>query len=185
MVAFFAAGGKGTGLDFFGWKFMRKAVWMRRRTLVFSKNPLSLGMPSRLLFYFLFFCLNSYSAQVLHIQMSGLRNTSGNIRLAFYSNAQSFDDEKPMFIRKVAKQELLKNNLRITYKDLAPGVYGIAILDDENTNDKMDYGWVLPKEGFGFSDYYHSGMTRPTFEKFDFVLRKEETKLVQIKVRYL
>lgn len=142
-------------------------------------------MKSCSLLFFLCFSFYYASAQTLTIQLSGLRNTSGNIRLAFYSNAQSFDDEKPLFVRKVTKQELLKNKGLITYNDLKPGVYGIAILDDENTNDKMDYGWVLPEEGFGFSDYYHSGMTRPTFEKFDFVLEKENTKTVQIKVRYL
>lgn len=148
-------------------------------------NPLYLSMKRHSLLFFLFFCFFSVSAQTLHIQVSGLRNTLGNIRLAFYSNAQSFDEEKPLFVRKVSKKELLENKLLITYNDLKPGVYGIAILDDENTNDKMDYGWVLPEEGFGFSDYYHSGMTRPTFEKFDFTLNKEETKSVKIKVRYL
>lgn len=148
-------------------------------------NVLYLSMKFHNFFVLLFFCFFSASAQTLHIHVSGLRNASGNIRLAFYSNAQSFDDEKPLFVRKVNKKELLENKLLITYNDLKPGVYGIAILDDENTNDKMDYGWVLPEEGFGFSDYYHSGMTRPTFEKFDFTLNKEETKSVQIKVRYL
>ncbi|MCC6370579.1 MAG: DUF2141 domain-containing protein, partial [Bacteroidia bacterium] len=72
----------------------------------------------------------------------------------------------------------------IVYDDLKPGVYGIAILDDENTNEKMDYGWFLPKEGFGFSDYYHSNMSHPKFESFDFVLKKEAKK-VEIKLRYL
>ncbi len=116
--------------------------------------------------------------------MSGIRNSSGNIRLAFYSNSKSFDDEKPLFIRKVAKKEVLNSSLKMVYNDLKAGVYGIAILDDENSNDKMDYGWVLPKEGFGFSDYYHTNMKRPKFESFDFAL-KDEIKIVEIKVRYL
>lgn len=124
-------------------------------------------------------------AQTLQIKMSGLRNNDGNIRLAFYNNSKSFDAEVPLFIRKVSKHDLIKNHFLITYRDLKPGVYGIAILDDENTNDKMDYGWVLPKEGFGFSDYYHSSMTRPVFEKFDFILKAGEDKTVEIKVRYL
>ena len=124
-------------------------------------------------------------SQILHIKLTGLRNQEGNIRLAFYSNAKSFEEEKPLFIRKVSKKELLRTNYLIQYNDLTPGLYGIAILDDENANDKMDYGWVLPNEGFGFSDYYHTGMTRPVFEKFDFVLKKDEVKAVEIKVRYL
>ena len=132
----------------------------------------------------LFFSSGSLFCQTLHIQVTGIRNASGNIRLAFYSDSKSFDDEKPLFIRTVPKKEIVKESMKISYSDLKPGVYGIAILDDENANEKMDYGWVLPKEGFGFSDYYHTGMTRPHFDKFDFVL-KNEIKTVEIKVRYM
>ena len=48
----------------------------------------------------------------------------------------------------------------------------------------MDYGWFLPKEGFGFSDYYETAMKRPKFDDFDFILTAE-TKEIVIKVRYL
>ena len=136
------------------------------------------------LIYFLF-GVGCCIGQTLNIQVSGIRNSSGNIRLAFYSNSQSFDDEKPLFIRTVPKKDIAKNNMKISYSDLKPGVYGIAVLDDENVNEKMDYGWVLPKEGFGFSDYYHKGMTRPKFDSFDFVLTNNDLKTVEIKIRYL
>lgn len=140
-------------------------------------------MKALVLFVFILFthCL---AAQTLHITVSGLRNTVGNIRLAFYNNGPSFDAEEPLFIRTVKKHEAQAGKLSIRYHDLQPGIYGIAILDDENANEKMDYGLILPKEGFGFSDYYHTGMTRPHFDKFDFVLGKEP-KAVEIKVRYL
>ncbi len=141
-------------------------------------------MKGNIVFFLFFFTIGFSFAQTLNIQVTGIRNSSGNIRLAFYSNSPSFDDEKPLFIRTVSKKELYKNNLQISYSDLKPGIYGIAILDDENSNEKMDYGWVLPNEGFGFSDYYHTGMTRPKFDKFDFML-KNESKTVVIKVRYL
>jgi len=86
-------------------------------------------------------------------------------------------------IKTVSKSQASGGKLTVSY-DLKPGTYGIAILDDENSNGKMDYGMVLPKEGFGFSDYYHTGMSSPTFDKFDFTL-KNENRSVQIKVRYL
>jgi len=141
-------------------------------------------MKNTFAFLFFFFLSAYYTGQTLHINVTGIRNFSGNIRLAFYSNSQSFDDEKPFFIKTVPKKNILNGALKISYSDLKPGIYGIAILDDENKNEKMDYGWVLPKEGFGFSDYYHTGMTRPKFEQFDFVLKNEE-KAVEIKIRYL
>ena len=134
--------------------------------------------------FFFFLISETFFSQTLHIQVSGLRNASGTIRLAFYADSKSFDEEKPLFIRKTSKKDLTNATVKVSYNDLKAGVYGIAILDDENANDKMDYGLILPKEGFGFSDYYHTGMTRPKFEQFDFVL-KNEIKTIAIKVRYL
>jgi uncharacterized protein (DUF2141 family) len=133
--------------------------------------------------FFLFISMLGYS-QTLKVNITGIRNSSGSIVLAFYSTAESFDKEQPLFLKKITKNGLANGKLSITYNDLKSGTYGIAILDDENNNDKMDYGWLIPKEGFGFSDYYHTGLTKPTFDKFDFVL-KNENKTVEIKVRYL
>lgn len=123
-------------------------------------------------------------SQTLNIQVSGVRKPTGTIRLAFYTNSEAFDKEQPLFIKTVAKTDMKDGVLKMTYKGLKEGVYGIAVLDDENNNQKMDYGLALPKEGFGFSDYYHKGMTRPKFDSFKFELTKE-TRNIQIKVRYL
>jgi uncharacterized protein (DUF2141 family) len=123
-------------------------------------------------------------AQTLKINISGIRNSKGTIRLAFYNTSESFDKEKALFFRIEPKTTMVNGALNLSYSDLKPGVYGIAILDDENNDQKMDYGWVLPKEGFGFSDYYHTSMSRPKFESFDFIL-KNEIKSIQIKLRYL
>lgn len=43
---------------------------------------------------------------------------------------------------------------------------------------------MLPNEGFGFSNYYHKGMSQPSFNQFDFYLKKE-TKEIEIKIRYM
>jgi len=48
----------------------------------------------------------------------------------------------------------------------------------------MNYGLFLPKEGFAFSNYYHRGLSKPTFEDFDFPLGDENKKVV-MKLRYL
>jgi uncharacterized protein (DUF2141 family) len=50
----------------------------------------------------------------------------------------------------------------------------------------MEYNFIgIPKEGFGFSDYYHSGLTKPKFDAFKFTLEKEKKKKITIKVRYM
>ena len=124
------------------------------------------------------------TSQSLTIRVTGVRSSSGSIRVAFYNNAEDFAKEKALFIRTASKAGMSGGVVSIVYTDLKPGTYGVAVLDDENSNREMDYGLILPEEGFGFSDYYHSGMSRPTFDKFDFTLGSE-TKATVVKIRYL
>jgi uncharacterized protein (DUF2141 family) len=123
-------------------------------------------------------------AQTLHVNITGIRNTDGNIRLVFYTTSESFDKETPSIIKTISKTGMVNGNISVSYSDLKPGTYGVVILDDENKNLKMDYGLILPKEGFGFSDYYHTGMSKPRFEQFDFVFGTTD-KTVQVKVKYM
>lgn len=57
--------------------------------------------------------------------------------------------------------------------------------DDENNDKEMNFNWMdMPQEGFGFSGYYHSGLSRPEFSDFSFTLTRN-TKVVKSKFRYL
>jgi uncharacterized protein (DUF2141 family) len=134
--------------------------------------------------FLFFFSISIFIGQTLNIQINSIRSTSGTIRLAFYTHAEAFEKEKPFLIKTIAKTTMKNGRIEVSYKGMSAGTYGIAILDDENSNQKMDYGLVLPKEGFGFSDYYHTGMTRPKFESFQFQLNGADKNIV-IKVRYL
>lgn len=136
------------------------------------------------LILFLVLCVGYAHSQTLIIQVSGLRSNSGSIQVQFFDSQKNFDKEKPLFTRINQKTNVSDGEFTITYHDIKPGLYGIAILDDENNNRKMDYGFFLPKEGFGFSDYYHKGMTQPDFKKFSFTMGSG-TKKVSIKVRYM
>ena len=140
-------------------------------------------MKSACLFLLLLLYSNCFS-QTLKINITGLRNNSGTVRMGFYTTDEAFDKETPLFIKVEPKAATKNGILSLTYTGMKPGVYGIALLDDENNNDKVDYGWILPKEGFGFSNYYHTGMTKPHLEKFSFTIT-EGQKIVEIKVKYL
>lgn len=54
----------------------------------------------------------------------------------------------------------------------------------KNNNGEMDFGLMLPKEGFGFSNYIHSGLSRPDFEDFQFTVGTQSTK-VKIQTKYM
>lgn len=124
------------------------------------------------------------TCQSIELNIVNIRSQEGSIRLQFFDNEKNFDDKKPLFTKVVSKKSLQNGCIRVHYTGLKPGTYGIALLDDENGNEKMDYGLLLPKEGFGFSNYYHNRMTQPKFGDFSFVLNSE-TKQILLKIRYL
>jgi uncharacterized protein (DUF2141 family) len=131
----------------------------------------------------LFLCFGIH-AQSVTLHFSNIRSTAGFLQIQFYDSEEHFKKEQALFTKLVAKGQVKDGKLTVSYSGLKAGIYGVAILDDENSNKKMDYGLVLPTEGFGFSNYYHTGMTRPTFSDFSFMLGAEK-KEIQIKVRYL
>ena len=58
--------------------------------------------------------------------------------------------------------------------------------DIENNNKEMDWSFIMmPKEGFGFSNYYHTGFTRPKFEAFKLNIATEVLCKSKIKIRYM
>jgi uncharacterized protein (DUF2141 family) len=50
----------------------------------------------------------------------------------------------------------------------------------------MEYNFLgIPKEGFGFSDYYHKGIKKPKFDSYKFSINKDQTKRITIRIRYM
>lgn len=83
----------------------------------------------------------------------------------------------------IPKNELSEGKLT-TSVQLPNGTFGIAVLDDENSNEKMDYTVMMPKEGFGFSNFYLTGLSRPKFDKFKFAV-SDNSFAVVVKMKYM
>lgn len=107
-------------------------------------------------------------AQALRVQITGIRGAEGVLRVSFFGNSQEFDKEKPRYEKAVSKTGAKNGKITLLLADLPPGRYGIAVLDDENANGKMDYRWLKPAEGYGFSDLVPAKMRRPGWEEFQF-----------------
>ena len=132
------------------------------------------------IFIFLFISIN---AQVLTVEISNIRNKNGYIALGVFVDEASFDIEKPYIEKTYFKHKIVNGKLRVEIK-LKPGVYGVSVLDDENSDGEMEYSWIgLPREGYGFSNFYHTGITKPNFKDFDFIVGKKN-KIVQVKMKY-
>lgn len=126
---------------------------------------------------------NSGNSHTISITINKLRNNSGQIKFLIFKDQDSFANEKPYKVYYVSKRNMVKGKLSCSIKGLTSGTYGISLVDDENNNKEMDYGLFLPTEGFGFSDYYHTGLSRPIFDDFKFKLSGD--KQVSMTVRYM
>lgn len=107
-------------------------------------------------------------AQALRVQITGIRSAEGVVRVSFFGNSHEFDKEKPRYEKVVSKSGMKNGKITLLLADMPPGRYGIAVLDDENANGKMDYRWLKPAEGYGFSDLVPAKMRRPGWEEFQF-----------------
>jgi uncharacterized protein (DUF2141 family) len=113
---------------------------------------------------------------------SNVKTSKGNLILGLYKDHASFKKEEPYKMISIPKDNYNQKQVKAEIT-LPKGTYGIAMLDDENNNAKMDYSFGFPKEGFGFSNYYHKGWSRPDFSKFDFYHNGQHST-VKITVQY-
>jgi uncharacterized protein (DUF2141 family) len=145
-------------------------------------------MTKKLLFSVILFLLVFPSltlcAQEVEVTITGLKNSKGQIVIGVFKDDPTFQKENAFISKSFRKEEIIEGKMKVTFS-LDPGVWGLSLLDDENMSGLMEYNFLgIPKEGFGFSDYYHSGLTKPKFDAFKFNLEKENKKIT-IKVRYM
>lgn len=120
----------------------------------------------------------------LTVEVNHLRNNEGAVLFALYNRDDAFPDEHYKKYYKKMTGKIENGNASATFKDLPAGRYAVNILHDEDNNSKIKKGFILPKEGIGFSNYQSIGMgNKPKFSKASFQV-KEDVK-INVKVIYL
>lgn len=112
---------------------------------------------------------NIYAQQLL-ITVKGFRNNKGNVQLSAYADAESFKREKPFRIYEFPKDAACEGQLQLCIDDLSAGTWGIALIDDENMNHRLDFHLLVPSEGFSFSNMPFREHRKPDFSSFSFIL---------------
>jgi len=125
------------------------------------------------------------NAQNVEVIITGIRTEKGQIVIGVFKDDESFKKEESFLEKRFVKNGISNGEMRVQFS-LEPGIYGLSLMDDENSNGKMEYNFLgIPKEGFGFSDYYHTGITKPKFDSFKFSINKDQTKKITIRIRYM
>jgi len=125
------------------------------------------------------------NAQDVEVIITGIRAEKGQIVIGVFKDNESFRKEESFLEKRFVKNGISNGEMRVKFS-LEPGIYGLSLLDDENSDGKMEYNFArLPKEGFGFSDYYHTGLTRPKFDSFKFSIDQSKKRTITVRIRYL
>lgn len=104
---------------------------------------------------------NSFSQNVLTIEIIEIRNNTGNIML------QLFDEKEKVVTQEIITIKDKKCEFKIN--NLKPGKYAVRYYHDENLNKVMDTNLVRkPTEGYGFSNNVIGKFSPPPFEKWLF-----------------
>jgi len=134
----------------------------------------------------LFFIIHSSRAQTPDTRVSivGVRSGKGRIVVNVFKDNETYDKQQPYKQFLFDKKGLAGGKMSVSCT-LQPGVYGITLLDDENENGKIDKNMLgIPKEGFGFSNFFMDKMKKPAFDDFKVDLRSTGVN-VEIKVKYM
>ncbi len=120
----------------------------------------------------------------LTVIITGIRGPEGQIAIMAFDSQQSLDEEKPIARFKFPKDSLEGDSLTVRLA-LAPGTYGLVLLDDENSNEKMDRNLLkIPKEGFVFSGFEFTKPKKPAFEDFKMEIG-DTPQVITMKLQYL
>lgn len=115
------------------------------------------------------------------ITVTNIRNHNGIIGFKFYDDSTPFPHDTGFRRTVIKKSEIVGDSFTVTYDGFISQYMGIALLDDENSNWKLDMGLFFPKEGHAFSDYYHTAFRRPVYKDFRFLLNGNKKVIMKIK----
>ncbi|MES2464102.1 MAG: DUF2141 domain-containing protein [Armatimonadota bacterium] len=122
----------------------------------------------------------------LVVTVTGIRNDKGHIAASLFDGEKGFPNDDA---RAVAHQlgPIKDRTATITFDSLPPGNYGVALLHDENKNNKMDSNrFGFPREGYGVSNNPRPTRRRPRFTDARFtVSQTSKEQSIAIKVVYL
>ena len=120
------------------------------------------------------FQTNQQKLSSLTVETKNLRNNDGTVVFALYNREDAFPDEhyKKYYKKMIGKIE--NHGASVTFKDLPAGKYAVNILHDEDNDGNIKKGFLLPKEGIGFSNYQSIGIgNKPKFSKASFMLQDD------------
>ena len=101
----------------------------------------------------------------LRIHVSGLRNSTGVVGAAIFKSPDGWPEDMSKTVHHWPTPiPPGAHEATAVMENLPPGDYGVVAIHDENKNRKLDRNFFgVPKEGFGFANNPHVGLSAPPF----------------------
>lgn len=127
---------------------------------------------------------NASLASSLNIEIDGLKDRKGQICLSLFANGRGFPSRGDSALKNQCVK-ITAAPLLVTFRNLQPGSYAVAVLHDANNDRQANRnGLGIPIEGFGFSKNPAILTGPPKFSESVFLVAGPSTK-VQIQLKYL
>ncbi|MGA7522866.1 MAG: DUF2141 domain-containing protein [Acidobacteriaceae bacterium] len=100
---------------------------------------------------------------MLRIHVTGFRNDKGKAGGVIFASPAGWPEDRS---KAVADGGFDIHNRQATEEfKVPPGRYGVAVIHDENANQKLDRNFLgIPKEGFGFANNPRVLLSAPSFQ---------------------
>jgi uncharacterized protein (DUF2141 family) len=87
----------------------------------------------------------------LTVTVSDIREAKGSLMVAVVNSDAAWKSEAaPVAVQKIPAAQ---GEVKLHFKDLAPGTYAVQVMHDENGNGQIDTNFLgIPVEGYGFSN---------------------------------
>lgn len=125
--------------------------------------------------------ISENNEQGVKVSVTNIRNNKGYILISIFKDGVGFPDKPEKAVKRV-KFDITNNKAVVMFPNLSAGNYAVAILHDENNDQKLNKNILgIPKEGFGFSNNVIGTFGPPSFFKASF--QHQQGQLTQITIR--
>ena len=129
---------------------------------------------------------NPAADEGIKVTITNLKNNKGFVLVSLFKEGVGYPDKPEKAFRKAKVSIAAANKASVIFNSLPSGSYAIAILHDENDDQKMNKNVLgIPREGYGFSNNATAAFGPPRYSKASFSHTAGTTTTLTIKTKYL
>ena len=119
-------------------------------------------------------------AATLTVNVVGMHNSKGQVQCLLYAGGVGFPGKPEKAVGKVTVP-IANEASTCTFMNVAPGDYAIELFQDENSNGKLDTGFLgIPSEGFGASNDAPEKFGPPKYADAKFTVTGDQTLTIHM-----